>query len=467
MLILVPFAALALINLLPKQIRAAVSFWSLVLLFTAQMAAVLLSPLFVAQAYALDSLVSFLRFNMYADNLSAVLLFSVALAGLASTVAGWALIKSDGQKLNFASLLLVALIGINGISMVRDLFSLYVFIEVTAVASFIMIALNRDNGGLEASFKYLILSVVASTFMLTSIALFVLVTGSVSFEAVRISLAGDSVSVFAGAGLILFLIGLFIKGGLVPFHGWLPDAYSASPTAVSVFLAGIVTKASGIFSIIRILTATNSLFLPLREALLILGAVSVVIGALAALGQKDMKRMLAYSSISQMGYIILGLGAGNWIGLFAALFHFVNHAVFKAQLFINAAAVESRTGSTEIEKFEGIAAKMPVTGVSSAIAALSTAGVPPLSGFWSKLLIIISLWTAGLFWYTVIAVLASVLTLAYFLQLQRGMFWGKPSAAIAEVKEAGTGVVAVSVILTSITVLAGIAFPLIMNMVIK
>jgi multicomponent Na+:H+ antiporter subunit D len=205
----------------------------------------------------------------------------------------------------------------------------------------------------------------------------------------------------------------------------------------------------------------------LTEVLLFIGAFSIVAGALAALGQKDLKRMLAYSSISQMGYIVASLATGTVLGVTAALFHFFNHAVFKSQLFVNAAAVEAQTGTRDMDKLGGLAEKMPVTGTTSVIAALSTAGVPPLAGFWSKLLIIIALWLTGHYVYAVIALLASVLTLAYFLSMQRRVFFGKLLIGLENVREGAFGLVAPAVILSGVTIGVGLVFPLFIRMLLK
>jgi multicomponent Na+:H+ antiporter subunit D len=188
-----------------------------------------------------------------------------------------------------------------------------------------------------------------------------------------------------------------------------------------------------------------------------------VVGALAAIGQNDFKRMLAYSSISQIGYIILGVGTSTPLALLGAVFHFFNHAVFKSLLFVNSAAVERNTGTRNIDKLGGLAARMPVTGWASIVGFLSTAGIPPLSGFWSKLIIIAAAWQAGAQIFSIIALLSSILTLGYFLILQRKVFFGEVSSGLDCVQEADLGFKSISIILSSITVLVGIVFPFVFN----
>lgn len=464
LLILIPFLALILINLMPRGKGSTAAFWIGLVLFLAQ--AVVALALFYNQSNLggarLDAL---LGFKLFLDKTSLALLLSVGLVGAAALSAGWALIKKADQQLNFISLLLISLTGINGISLTTDLFSLYVFIEVVAIASFILIALFKERDAFEGVFKYLVMSIVASVLMLSSISFFLMAASGTSFAAVRLAVNTPG-SFVPQVALMLFVCGLFIKGGLIPFHGWLPDAYMTAPAPVSIFLAGIVTKASGIFTLIRLVRVVG-LNAHLTSILLLIGALSIVVGALAALGQKDMKRMLAYSSISQMGYIVASLATGTTLGITAALFHFFNHAIFKSQLFVNAAAVEEQAGTRDMDKLGGLAERMPITGTTSVIASLSTAGIPPLAGFWSKLLIIIALWFTGHYFYAVVALLASVLTLGYFLSLQRRVFFGKLLPGLENVREGSLGLTLPAIILTSITVGLGLVFPFILRMFIK
>jgi len=341
--------------------------------------------------------------------------------------------------------------------MVRDLFSLYVFIEVTAVATFILVALRHGVEAYEGAWKYIILSAVASVLMLASIALYLLVEGGASLEAVARALATPGPIPWIAAAL--FLCGLFIKGGLVPFHGWLADAYSSAPAPSSIFMAGIVTKASGVFVLMRLSQSVFGDALPARWIFLVVGAVTLVIGAFLALTQSDMKRMLAYSSVSQIGYIVLALGGSPQLGIIAAAVHFFNHAVSKSQLFANAQAIEEQLGTISMDRMGAIPARMPITGGTSAFATLSVAGLPPLAGFWSKLLIIIALWSAGQVVFAVIAVLTSLVTLAYFLALQRKVFFGTLLPEWGQVREAGAGYLVPALVLAAITVAVGLGFP--------
>jgi multicomponent Na+:H+ antiporter subunit D len=378
------------------------------------------------------------------------------------------------------NVLLVSLIGMNGAVLVNDLFSLYIFLEITAVASFLLIAFNRDRHGLEGAFKYIILSAVASVLMLTAIALFLLAAHDTSFGVIHKVVSAQDANPLVRIALGAFICGLFIKGGLVPFHGWVVGAYSAAPAPASVLLAGAATKISGIYGLIRLglagayssapsagsvggLSWASDLFAgsaSFSAVMLLVGMASIIIGAFAAMTQTDMKRLLAWSSISQVGYIVLALGCGTPLAVVAAAFHLFNHAIFKSLLFVNSAAIEQQQKTTDMDRLGGLGGKMPFTATTSVVGLLSAAGVPPMSGFWSKLLIVLALWQAGHGVYAILAVLLSVVTLGYLLTMQRKVFFGKVREGLEGAREASLGLVLASVVLAGVTVGAGVLFPL-------
>ena len=461
-LVLVPFLLVIILNLVNTAAirRAAVAVgigWSLVQL------AWLLFP--QTRLSGLDSGIFGIDFSSFfaSDGLSLVMLISVGLVGLVTLITGLATVPDEKARFSFVNLVLLTMAGLNGLVMVRDLFSLYVYIEVVAVASFILISLDRDKLALEGAFKYLVLSASASMLMLLSISAILLICGSTSFDTVHSVLGQVPQKGLVASAMVLFVVAAFIKGGLVPFHGWLPDAYSSAPLSVSVLLSGIITKTAGVYTVMRIVTSVFGFTPMIQSLLLFIGTVSIIFGALAALNQKDFRRMLAYSSISQMGYIIVALGCGTVYGMAGALFHLFNHAVSKSQLFVNAAAVEQETGSRDMTKLGGLASRMPVTSGTSVVALLSIAGIPPLAGFWSKLVIIIALWQSGHHNYALIAVVASTITLGYFLLLQRRMFFGKTPSELSGIKEARAGLLVPALILSAIAIALGIAFPAAIN----
>lgn len=393
------------------------------------------------------------------DALARVMFLAIAVVGLcAALVARYAYVDEE-QEFRFANLLLLVTAGMNGVVLVHDLFALYVFLEITAVASLVLIVIERGKAAFEGAFKYMVLGAVATSLLLSALALLFISAGGTSFDVVAAALRAAGRSRLELVAVAMFLVGLGIKAGLVPFHGWLPDAYSAAPAPVSVLLAGIVTKTCGVYTLIRLVDAVFGYGEPVRGALLAVGAVSVVVGAISALGQRDLKRMLAYSSVSQVGYVVLGLAAGPGLGLVGAVFHLFNHAVFKTLLFVNSAAVERQAGTRDMDRLGGISARMPVTGATSVVALLSTAGIPPFSGFWSKLLIVLALWKAGHPGFAALGVAASVLTLAYFLSMQRRVFFGQLAESCSRLEEANAWGLAPALALAALTIALGVGVP--------
>ncbi len=457
LLIILPLALLLILNLPLLRAARRVSFWLCAVLALAQVVATAthMGGLIPDLGAAFDP---YIVLQLRMTGLSEVVLLAIGIVVLASLFTARAMIADHDERFKFGNLVILAMMGLNGTALLADLISLYVFIEITAVSSFILIAFDRDSDGLEGSFKYIILSAVATAALLASIALFMMVSPDTSFAAVRAALAVSQHSFYVNLAAGLLLCGLFVKGGLVPFHWWLPDAYSSAPAPASVLLAGIITKVSGIYALIVVSTSILTVGGAAGEVIMVLGIVSAIAGALLALGQRDMKRMLAYSSVSQVGYIMLGLGSGTALGVAGAVFHFFNHAIFKSLLFVNAAAVEGSLGTRDMDRMGGIASKMPVTGVTSIIGFFSAAGIPPLAGFWSKVMIIIALWQAGHQTASVVAVLVGVLTLAYFLSMQRRVFFGRLREGLGEIREARMSILVPAVSLALITVAAGLFF---------
>ncbi len=394
------------------------------------------------------------------DAFSFVALFCIGMVALASFLTANAMIKD--KRFNYCNVMMVLLLGMNGLSLVYDLFSLYVFMEITGLSAYVLIALYRDAKGLEGAFKYLVMSAIASAFILTGLALIFLNGGSLQYTAVRelfLNWQECANPTLILVSFIMLIAGFSIKAGIAPFHGWLPDAYQSAPAAVSVTLGGIVTKMAGVYAIIRLVSDLLTTAPVVQTSFMLLGLFSVIIGAISAAGVRDFKRVLAYSSISQIGYIVLGASCGSAIGFVGAILHFFNHATFKTTLFVNSAAVEAQAGTTDLARLGGLQKQMPVTGTTNIIAFLSTAGIPPLAGFWSKLLIVIAVWQAHGSVIAIVALCASIFTAVYFLILQKQVFFGSPKAEWKDVHEARFSINLAAILLTCVTVGAGVVFP--------
>ncbi|MDR0735147.1 MAG: NADH-quinone oxidoreductase subunit L [Elusimicrobiota bacterium] len=374
---------------------------------------------------------------------------------------------STKRRGSYFAMLLVITAGMAGVVNAADFFTLYVYLEVVSVCSYALISFYNRPRSTEGAIRYFYLSSIASAILLFSISLLMVYAGGTSYEVLTAKILATQGSP-APLNIILGIMALafMIKAGLFPFHSWTPDAYESATSPVSALLAGIVTKVVGTYalmvvcmllSIINFGIANN----PVGRAVMWFGLASIIFGALNAQEQKDFKRMLAYSSISQMGYITIAAALATPLAMAGALFHMFNHATFKALLFFAAGSVKRATGSTEIDSMSGLQAKMPYTAGAATVAMLSTAGVPPFSGFWSKLFIIAALWQAGFYGMAAAALFASVLTLAYFLKLQRGMFFGKPSDNIKDVRERGAGFLIPCFVFAFIIIAAGLYFPFI------
>ena len=237
---------------------------------------------------------------------------------------------------------------------------------------------------------------------------------------------------------------------------------AAAPAPVSAILSGVVIKVAGVYSMIRIFYGVFPISARMQTVFLVLGGLSMVAGAIVAYFQTDIKRMLAYSSISQIGYILIGLGIGNELAILGALFHAFNHAVFKSLLFLNSGALQFRLHTREMDEMGGLEKRMPVTAFSSVTALLSTAGVPPMMGFWSKLIILLALWSAHMQWVAAIALVLSIFTGAYFVRLQKKVFFGKLNPRWEGVTEVRGGIRVSEILFTAITIGAGLCFPLVL-----
>lgn len=392
------------------------------------------------------------------DGFSLFMLMAIQLVSLCVGLYSINYMEHYGAKANYYALLLVMVAGMNGLVLSQDLFSVYLFLEVAAVASYALVAYGLEAEELEASFKYLMLSVVASAAVLVAITVLYGMTGALGFDAVAEGLRLLEAKAVVGVAAALFLMGFGLKAALIPFHAWLPDAHPSAPAPISAILSGLLIKVSGVYAITRIFFHVIGLTPALSQVLMWLAAVSVVVAAFLALGQKDMKRMLAYSSISQVGYVVLGLGLGTPLGVAGGLFHLFNHAIAKSLLFFTSGSVQQATGTRNLDEMGGLAKRMPWTAGTNLVGSLSIAGVPPLGGFWSKLVIIMALVQAREWALAVIAVLASVLTLWYYLILQRKAFFGKLAERWAQVKEAPFWMTAATVILALLVIGVGLWF---------
>jgi multicomponent Na+:H+ antiporter subunit D len=392
------------------------------------------------------------------DGLSVFFLVTISLVGTACSLFSMRYMQDSSEKGLFSALFLVMVAGMNGLVLTTDLFNMYVFLEVSAISAYALVAFGRKHDGVEAAFKYLMLSVVATSGILMALSFIYMVTGTLSFSGIKAAADAGMHPRLVSLCLALFVMGFAVKVGAVPFHGWLPDAYCSAPAPIAAMLSGILGKATGIYALLRIGGGIWNMHSMMPRVVMVIGVVSMLVGAMLALGQNDFRRMLAYSSISQIGYVLIGLGCATPLGIAGGLFHLFNHSIFKTLLFLDAGATEYATGTKDLTKLGGINNRLPVTGLTTTIGLFSTAGIPPFNGFWSKLIIIIALVQAGFGFTALLAVGASILTLWYFLLMQRKAFYGKLAAGLETVREAPFTMCLATLGLAALCLVIGLCF---------
>jgi multicomponent Na+:H+ antiporter subunit D len=372
---------------------------------------------------------------MVLDGLSIYLLLIINIIGFFSAFYSISYIKKFTSENYYYTLFCLMVAGMNGVVLSGDVFNLYVFLEMAAIASYALVAFGIEKEELEASFKYQVLGGTSSLFILLSIGMLYWSTSTLNIADISRMMQGNANGEFAKFVGVILLTGFGLKAAMIPFHAWLPDAHSSAPSPISSMLSGVLIKAIGAYVILRLFFNMFAISYDMSLVITIIGTISMVIGVLLAIGQWDIKRLLAYHSISQMGYVILGVGIGmlvlarggdRSIAAFAiggGLFHLFNHAVFKGLLFLNAGAVEYVTGIRDMKRLGGLAAKMPVTTSTSLSASMSISGIPPFNGFFSKLIIIVAAIQAHYYVLAILAVFVSIITLASFLKVQRFTFF--------------------------------------------
>jgi len=389
--------------------------------------------------------------NLVLDGMSWLMLAIVAVVSFAATLFSVNYMDRYTARPKYYSLFMLMVAGMNGAILSGDMFNLYVFVEVAAVASYALVAFGCEEQELEASFKYAILGSIASAFILLGVAVLYCLFGTVNMAHLAQKLSALGPEAAAPAARLfafgLLIVGLGLKSALVPFHAWLPDAHPSAPAPISAMLSGVLIKAIGVYALVRVMFTVFGITAQAAQVLMVLGTLSMVVGVVLALAQWDMKRLLAYHSISQIGYVMLGIGAGAaiWsaggpkalatLAILGGMFHLINHAVFKSLLFLSAGAVEYGTGTRQLKELGGLRKQMPVTAGSSLVASLSIAGVPPFNGFVSKLVIILACVWAGYYGSAVWAVAVSILTLASFMKVQKYTFFGEMPERWKSVRE--------------------------------
>ncbi len=374
---------------------------------------------------------------MVLDSLSAILLCIINTIGFLSIVYSFTYIAQYTSENYFYSLFCLMIAGMNGIVLSGDIFNIYVFLEISAISSYALVAFGVEREQLEATFKYQVLGGLASMLILIGISFIYWKAKTLNIADIKAALGTNTAKSFYIPVQLLLLSGFGLKAAIIPFHAWLPDAHSSAPSPISAMLSGVLIKAAGIYVILRLFFNMFIITEDMAMLLTTLGALSMAVGVLLAIGQWDIKRLLAYHSISQMGYVVMSAGIGMILlargtkpevaslAIAGGLFHLINHAAFKSLLFLNAGAIEYRTGTRDLKSMGGLAGLMPATSSTSFVASMAISGIPPFNGFFSKLIIIIAAIMGKFYFLAVIAVIVSIVTLASFMKFQRYAFYNK------------------------------------------
>jgi multicomponent Na+:H+ antiporter subunit D len=330
----------------------------------------------------------------------------------------------------FYTVALLVLSGMLGIVITGDAFNLYVFLEISSLASYTLVASGSDRRALPAALNYLIQGTIGATFILIGVGLLYIATGTLNMADMSVRLQGQADNAAVQAALAFILVGAAIKFALFPAHAWLPNAYTHAPSMVSAFFGATATKL-GAYILIRFVYSVFGAdfsfnLMGIAWVLVPAGIAAAFVGSLVAIWQNDLKRMLAYSSIAQVGYIALGIGFNNRDGLIGAIVHIFNHGVMKGALFLVMACVIFRIGGANLAHFRGLGRRMPLTMVCFVVAGLSLVGVPLTVGFVSKWYLVLGAIEAGLWPVAIMIVVSSLLGVVYLWRVVEVAYFEPP-----------------------------------------
>jgi len=377
------------------------------------------------------------------DALNALILLIVS--GIGSVVAPYArnsllLEYVEDRSYMFYCAFLLCLCGLMGVAVTGDAFNLFVFLEISSLSSYVLIALGFDRRALTASYQYLIMGTIGATFIVISIGLLYQATGTLNMADIAQRLPEHGYDRTVIAAFAFLVIGVALKMALFPLHQWLPNAYSYAPSTVSAFLAATATKVS-VYILLRFLFTVFGVqfsfdILPTAVPLTILAILAMFIPSIVACFEHNVKKVLAYSSVAQIGYMVLGIGFVTMTGLTAGILHLFNHALMKGALFLVLGAVFYRIGSCNIDRMAGLARTMPWTMAAFVGGGLSLIGIPMTAGFISKWYLIQAAIEKGWWHIAVLIVASSLIAVIYIWRVIESAYFREPPEDLQNVKEA-------------------------------
>lgn len=380
----------------------------------------------------------------YIDSINAFVLLIVSAIGTVVMVAAGTSVGKEiaaDKQSQFYTAYLLCLAGLLGITATGDAFNIFVFLEISSLSTYLLISLGQDRRALTAALQYLMMGTIGATFILIGVGMLYMSTGTLNILdlADRLQPLGESRTVQAAFAFLA--VGTSLKLALFPLHLWLPNAYTYAPSIASAFLAATATKVAVYVMLRFFFTIFGVEFsfdvMPLGFTLMVLSLIGIFVGSLVAVYQDNAKRLLAYSSVAQIGYMMLGISFASQSGLMAAILHLFNHAMMKGGLFLALAALFYRTGGTDISNFRGLGKTMPWTMMAVVIGGLSLIGVPLTVGFVSKWYLVLAALEQGLWPVALLVLAGSLLAVMYVWKLvEAAYFQAPPEGEEARMREA-------------------------------
>ncbi len=331
----------------------------------------------------------------------------------------------------FYTMVLLCLSGLLGITVTGDAFNLFVFLEISSLSSYVLISLGQDRRALTAAFRYLIMGTIGATFYIIGVGLMYQMTGTLNMADLKTIMPAVADTRTIMASLAFLTVGISLKLALFPLHMWLPNAYTFAPSAVTVFLAATATKVSAYVLLRIVLTVFGEVDLfatfPLQPVLIGMALAAMFLASLSAIWQQNIKRMLAYSSVAQIGYIVLGIALATEAGIAGGIVHMFNHALMKGTAFMAIGAVVFATGAVTLQDLEGIGKQMPVTMSAFVVAGLGLIGVPLTPGFISKWQLITASLEVDMWPLAALILLSSLLAVIYVWRVFEVAFLREPT----------------------------------------
>jgi multicomponent Na+:H+ antiporter subunit D len=394
--------------------------------------------------------------SLVADLLAAIMVALAGITGLAVVVYSLVSIDAARERFGYYPLIQVLLMGVCGAFLTGDLFNLYVWFEVMLMASFVLLALGGERPQLEGAIKYVTINLISSAIFLAGVGLTYGVTGTLNMADLALRLPHVQPTGLVTVLAMLFLVAFGVKAAIFPLFFWLPASYHTPPVAVSAIFAGLLTKV-GVYALIRVFTllfVTDPEFT--HRLLLVLAATTMLTGVLGAAAQNEFRRILSFHIVSQIGYMVLGLGLFTRFALAGSIFYIVHHIIVKTNLFLISGVAYRLRGSYDLKKLGGLYKDYPLLSVLFLVPAMSLAGVPPLSGFFAKLMLIIAGLEQQEYAVVGVALLVGLLTLFSMTKIWNEAFWkAQPEPETQIPPRDGPGGQSITWMIVPIVVLAG------------